>query len=144
MGPLQNEAGKLATEDEENAEILKGFFASVFTTTISMKESLIQETREKFWREEEFLLVEEDWVRNHLGKFDIHISMDPDGMRKKNQGRWWTSWLIIFERSWQSGEVPDDWKKANTIKQVPSQSSTRARKIQETTGKSASHQFLGK
>lgn len=86
MGPLQNEAGKLATEDEENAEILKDFFASVFTTKISMKESLIQETREKFWREEDFLLVEEDWVRNHLGKFDIHISMDPDGMQTQVPG----------------------------------------------------------
>ena len=23
--------------------------------------------------------------------------------------------LIIFERLWQSGEVPEDWKKANVI-----------------------------
>lgn len=46
-----------------------------------MKESLIQGTREKFCRKEDFPLVEEDWVRNQLGKFDIHMSMDPDGMQ---------------------------------------------------------------
>lgn len=43
-----------------------------------MKESLIQGTREKFCRKEDFPLVEEDWVRNQLGKSDIHMSMDPD------------------------------------------------------------------
>jgi len=41
---------------------------------------------------------------------------------------------IIFERSWRTGEVPEDWRRPMSL-----QSSKRARKrTQETTGWSAS------
>ncbi|KGL79824.1 RNA-directed DNA polymerase from mobile element jockey, partial [Tinamus guttatus] len=63
--------------------------------------------------------VEEDWVREHLGKLDIHKSMGPDGMHPR------VLWeladviakplSIIFERSWRTGEVPEDWKKVNLM-----------------------------
>ncbi|KFV77161.1 hypothetical protein N308_00735, partial [Struthio camelus australis] len=62
-------------------------------------------------------LVEEDGVRDHLSKLDTHISMGPGGMHP----RVWRELAdvmarplsIIFERSWRSGEGPEDWKKAN-------------------------------
>jgi len=44
---------------------------------------------------------------------------------------------ITFERSWRTGEVPEDWRKANVT-----QSSKRARRrAQGTTGWSASPPF---
>ncbi|KGL74896.1 RNA-directed DNA polymerase from mobile element jockey, partial [Tinamus guttatus] len=63
--------------------------------------------------------VEEDWVREHLGKPDIHRSMGHDGMHLRVM--WEPTDVIakplsiIFERSWRMGEVPEDWKKASVM-----------------------------
>jgi len=43
-------------------------------------ESPSLEVREKAWRKEYLLLVEEDLVRNHLSNLDTHKSMGPDWM----------------------------------------------------------------
>jgi len=48
-------------------------------------------------------LVKEDQVRDHLSKLDTHKSMGPDAEPLS----------IIFERSWRTGEVPEDWRKAH-------------------------------
>ncbi|KFV88681.1 hypothetical protein N308_12797, partial [Struthio camelus australis] len=62
-------------------------------------------------------LVEEDQVRDHLGKPDTHKSMGLDGMHSRVLRELADiiarPLSIILERSWQSGEVPEDWKKAN-------------------------------
>ena len=42
--------------------------------------SLTQDTRESFWRKEDFPLVEEDQVKDHLSKLGIHKLMGPDEM----------------------------------------------------------------
>lgn len=60
-------------EDTEKAEILSVLFAA----KVSSQEP---QTREKLWRKEYFTLVEEDWIRRHLGKLDVHKSMVTDGM----------------------------------------------------------------
>ncbi|KFV79947.1 hypothetical protein N308_11790, partial [Struthio camelus australis] len=61
-------------------------------------------------------LVEEDCVTDHLGKLDTHRSMDPDGMHPRVLRELADviarPLSIILERSWRSGEVPEDWKKA--------------------------------
>ncbi|GAB0208607.1 mitochondrial enolase superfamily member 1 [Grus japonensis] len=72
VGPLLNEMGALVMED--------AFFASVLTAKASPQESQTLEAGEKVLRKEDLPLVEEDWVREHLGKLDIHKSMGPDGM----------------------------------------------------------------
>ncbi|GAB0180683.1 mitochondrial enolase superfamily member 1 [Grus japonensis] len=53
----------------------------------------------------------------HLGKFDIHKSMGPNGMHPRVL-REFTEIIamplsIIFERSWRTREVPEDWRKAS-------------------------------
>ncbi|PKU41413.1 rna-directed dna polymerase from mobile element jockey- hypothetical protein [Limosa lapponica baueri] len=96
---------------------LKRYFASVFTAKAAPHESQTLETRGKVWREEDFPSVGEDWVRDHLAKLDIHKSMGPDGMHprvlKELADAIAEPLSIIYERSWRTGEVAEDWRKAN-------------------------------
>ncbi|KFQ48040.1 hypothetical protein N333_10626, partial [Nestor notabilis] len=59
----------------------------------------------------------EDQVRDHLKHLNVHKSMEPDEIRprvlKELVNEVVKPLSIIFEKSWHSGEVPDDWKKAN-------------------------------
>ncbi|GAB0207485.1 mitochondrial enolase superfamily member 1 [Grus japonensis] len=61
----------------------------------------------------------EDQVREHLGKLNIHKSMGPDGMHPRVLRELADviarPLSIIFERSWRTGEVPEDWRKTNVI-----------------------------
>ncbi|GAB0183198.1 mitochondrial enolase superfamily member 1 [Grus japonensis] len=109
--------GASVAEDTEKVELLNAFFALVFTAKAGPQESQILEVGEKVWRKKDFPLVEEDWVREHLGKLDTHKSMGPDGMHPRVLRELadviFKLLSIIFERSWRTAEVPEDWRKAN-------------------------------
>lgn len=53
-------------------QLVSSLFASVCTDK--------HDTRVRECWKEEFSFVKEDWVRGHLGRLDIHKSMDPDGI----------------------------------------------------------------
>ncbi|KFP83210.1 hypothetical protein N311_09775, partial [Apaloderma vittatum] len=61
--------------------------------------------------------VEAEEVREHLGNLKVHKSMGPDEIHprvlKELAAEVARPLVIIFERSWQSGEVPTDWKRGN-------------------------------
>ena len=76
--------------------------------------------------------------RDRLDNLDTHKSMGLDGMHprvlKELADVIAEPLSIIFERSWRTGEVPEDWRKAN----VTQSSKTARRSTQGTTGRSAS------
>jgi len=117
VGPLLNEVGVLVTEDAEKAELLNDFFASVFNVKAGPQESQAPEVRREAYREDDFPLVREDCMRDRLSNLDAHKSMGPDGMHPRELRELADviaePLSIIFERSWRTGEVPEDGRKAN-------------------------------
>ncbi|CAM5157155.1 unnamed protein product [Eretmochelys imbricata] len=63
--------------------------------------------------------VEIEVVRDYLEKLDVHKSMGPHELHprvlKELAAVIAEPLAIIFENSWRTGEVPDDWKKANVV-----------------------------
>ncbi|CAM5079740.1 unnamed protein product [Natator depressus] len=116
VGPLLNEGGNLVTEDVEKANVLNAFFASVFTNKDSSQTAALGIAT---WGVDGQPSVEKEVVRDYLEKLDVHKSMGPDELHprvlKELADVIAEPLAIIFENSWRTGEVPDDWKKANVV-----------------------------
>lgn len=111
VGLLPNDVDALVTENAEKVELLKAAFASVSTAKTGPQEPQSLEIKQKVWEKEDSPLVEEDWIRNHLGKLDAHKSLGPDGMHPwvlKEQADIIAQPLsITFEKSWRTGGLEE-------------------------------------
>ncbi|KFV53069.1 hypothetical protein N341_06832, partial [Tyto alba] len=69
------------------------------------------------WQNEEPPTVGEDQVQDHIRNLKVHKSMRPDEMHpqvlRELVDRVAEPPSIIFEKLWQSGEVPTDWKRGS-------------------------------
>ncbi|GAB0205311.1 mitochondrial enolase superfamily member 1 [Grus japonensis] len=115
VGPLRNEMGELVTQDMEKAEVLNDFFALVFTGKCLSHTAQVAEGRD--WENAEPPTVGEDQVREYLRNLKVHKSMGPDELHpqvlRELADEVARPLSIIFEKSWQCGEVPANWKRGN-------------------------------
>ena len=115
IGMLMHTDGNTVESDEEKAELLNGFFSSVF----------VQESAEN---KPEFkkratndsisdIIVTEKMILDKLKKLDSSKSMGPDKLHphllKLTSKEICLPIKIIFAKSLSCGTIPEDWKKAN-------------------------------
>lgn len=102
----------------QKTAVLNTFFTPVFTGKTKVQESQVPETSGEVWSKEDFpLTLEEDHVTELLNQLDLHKPMGPDGIQPQLLRKLAVvvakPLLTVFERSWQSGEVPENSKKEN-------------------------------
>ncbi|KAK1212035.1 LIN1 transcriptase, partial [Pygoscelis papua] len=116
--PLLDAGGNIVTKAEEMAEVLNAFFASVFSRQTSYPQGTRPpELEDRDGEQDEPPIIQEEAVNDLLCHLDAHKSMGPDGIHprvlRELAEELAKPLSIIYQQSWLTGEVPDDWRLAN-------------------------------
>ena len=142
--PLLDAAGNVTTEDKEKAEVLNAFFTSVFNSQISYPQRTLCPDLE-VWdaTQNTSPVIQVETVRELL-HLDCHKSTGPEGLHsrvlRELVGVIAEPLSALYQHSWLSGEVPEDWRLANV---TPIYRKGR-KEDPGTTGLSAWPQYQGK
>ncbi|XP_055570149.1 arf-GAP with SH3 domain, ANK repeat and PH domain-containing protein 2 isoform X3 [Falco cherrug] len=114
LGSLQQTVGNIAIKDEEKAEVLNAFFASVFNRKTSfLLGTQPPELEDRDEEQNAVPTVQEATVSDLLLHLDTHRSVGLDGIHPRELRELVAKPLsIIHQQSWQAGEVPEDWRLA--------------------------------
>ncbi|KAK4833030.1 hypothetical protein QYF61_027412 [Mycteria americana] len=115
-----NKEELVVTKDEEKAEVLSAFYASVFNSQTSCSRGILPTELEDRDREQnEAPIIQGEMVSDLLHHLDTHRSMGPDGIHPRvlrELAEVLTKPLsIVYQQSWLTGEVPVDCRLANVI-----------------------------
>jgi len=104
--------------DEEKAEVLKACFVSLFNSQTGYSQGSqhpVLEDREGVWNKPP--IIQEEAVNDLLCHLDTYKSVGPDGIRPRVLRALVEELAkplsIIYQQSWLTGEVPDDWRVAS-------------------------------
>jgi len=118
LHPLLDARGNIANKDEEKAEALNAFFVSVFNSQTDYpqgRQPPVLEDREAEWNKPP--TIQKEAVNDLLCHLDSCKSMGPDGIHPrvmKELAEILAKQLsIIYQQSWLTREVPDDWRIAS-------------------------------
>ncbi|KAK4823990.1 hypothetical protein QYF61_009115 [Mycteria americana] len=119
IGPILVEDGHLTNRDEEKAGTFNAFFASVFNNTDRPWAAQSPEVDNQECGNSDLPFVDTEILSDQLHQLNIHKSTGPDGIQprvlKELVDVTAGPLSIIYQRSWESGEVPAAWKLASVI-----------------------------
>ncbi|KAK4810522.1 hypothetical protein QYF61_004485 [Mycteria americana] len=105
--------------DEEKAEAFNAFFASGFNNTVRPWAPRSSELEDHECGNSDFPFVDTEIVKDQLYQLNVHKSMGPEGIHPRGLKELADVTAgplsIIYQRSWESGEVPADWKLISVI-----------------------------
>jgi hypothetical protein len=129
VGPLKDKNAKVVTGGEEMAEVLKGFFSSVFTRE---DETNIPKAGDMVTEEMRGIRVTEWEVKKKIRKLRKDTAAGPDetGSRvlQELENEIAPELVMIFRHSLSTGEIPADWKRAN-MTPISSRGQSRTQEI---------------